>query len=111
MRAMRHNSDEAPPRPSETSNLFQSWQPFPQKAAAGLPWFLGLSPMNGSKEGLILYWAMVFFLVAIIASGLGFGDVAAAAGGIAQILFFVFLGLFLIMLVRALLGQRHPPPT
>ncbi len=44
-----------------------------------------------SVEVLMLYWAAVFFIIAIIAGYLGFGGVAVAASGIAQTLFFVFL--------------------
>jgi uncharacterized membrane protein YtjA (UPF0391 family) len=39
----------------------------------------------------MLYYALVFLVVALIAGFLGFGGVAFAAAGIAKILFFVFL--------------------
>ena len=40
----------------------------------------------------MLYWAAVFFIIAIIAAVLGFSvGAATAAAGIAKILFFVFL--------------------
>jgi uncharacterized membrane protein YtjA (UPF0391 family) len=52
---------------------------------------------------MMLYWALMFFIVALIAGVLGFGGVAAASSGIAQILFWVFLVLFLLSLV---LGRR-----
>jgi uncharacterized membrane protein YtjA (UPF0391 family) len=44
----------------------------------------------------MLYWALMFLLVAIIAAVLGFGGVAVAAAGIAKLLFFIFLVLFVI---------------
>jgi uncharacterized membrane protein YtjA (UPF0391 family) len=47
----------------------------------------------------MLSWALTFLIVALIAAALGFGGVAGAATGIAKILFFVFLVLFLISLV------------
>jgi uncharacterized membrane protein YtjA (UPF0391 family) len=47
----------------------------------------------------MLSWALTFLVVALIAAVLGFGGVAGAATGIAKILFFVFLVLFLISLV------------
>jgi uncharacterized membrane protein YtjA (UPF0391 family) len=56
----------------------------------------------------MLYWAVVFFIIAIVAGFLGFGGVASAASGIAQILFFVFLVVFLIALVMGL-ARRRPP--
>jgi uncharacterized membrane protein YtjA (UPF0391 family) len=58
----------------------------------------------------MLYRATVFYVIAIIASVLGFGGVAATAGVIAKILFFTFLALFLFLLITALFRQRRPPP-
>jgi uncharacterized membrane protein YtjA (UPF0391 family) len=39
----------------------------------------------------VLYYAVVFFIVALIAALFGFGGIAAGAVGIAKILFLVFL--------------------
>lgn len=39
----------------------------------------------------MLYWTVVFFLVALVAGLFGFGGISAASAGIAQILFFIFL--------------------
>lgn len=50
----------------------------------------------------MLYWALVFFIIALVAALLGFGGVAFAAAGIAKILFFVFLVIFLVTLVMHL---------
>jgi uncharacterized membrane protein YtjA (UPF0391 family) len=43
----------------------------------------------------MLYWVLVLFLVAI-AGMFGFTGIAMALAGTAKILFFVFLGLFLV---------------
>lgn len=56
----------------------------------------------------MLYWALVFLIVSIIAAVFGFGGIAVAAAGIARLLFFVFLVLFLIALVTGL--SRRPLP-
>jgi len=49
-----------------------------------------------------------FFIDALISAALGFGGIAGAATGIAKILFFVFVVLFVIsMLMQALRGR--PP--
>src|SRR5581483_6507015 len=56
----------------------------------------------------MLYWALIFFIVAILAAVLGFGGVATAAAGIAKILFFLFLVLFIINLIFGLLASRAP---
>jgi uncharacterized membrane protein YtjA (UPF0391 family) len=55
----------------------------------------------------VLYYALVFLVVAIVAGLLGFGAVSFAAAGIAKILFFVFVVLFLVSLITHLgRGQR-----
>jgi uncharacterized membrane protein YtjA (UPF0391 family) len=54
----------------------------------------------------MLYYALVFLLIAIVAGALGFGFVAFAAAGIAKICFFVFLILFIASLV-AHVGRRQ----
>lgn len=54
----------------------------------------------------MLQWALVFFIVALVAAALGFGGMAAAATGIAQILFFVFLALFLLFLIGGIVPRR-----
>ena len=56
----------------------------------------------------MLYWAVVFLVVALVAGLLGFGGVASASMGIAQILFFIFLVLFLVMLVANLPRSGRP---
>src|SRR5580658_3795687 len=63
-----------------------------------------------ASEGHVLYWALVFFIVAIVAGVLGFGGVSTAAAGIAQILFFLFLVVCLVTLLFGLMGRRSPPP-
>ena len=39
----------------------------------------------------MLYWALVFLIVALMSGALGFGGVAGVAAGVAKILFLVFL--------------------
>jgi uncharacterized membrane protein YtjA (UPF0391 family) len=55
----------------------------------------------------MLYWAVVFFIVAIAAAVFGFGGIASTAAGIAKILFFIFLVLFLVSLVTGLMRRPH----
>jgi uncharacterized membrane protein YtjA (UPF0391 family) len=57
----------------------------------------------------MLGWALTFLLVALIAGVLGFTTVAGAAMGIAKILFFVFLVLFVVSLVLHLVRGRAGP--
>jgi uncharacterized membrane protein YtjA (UPF0391 family) len=62
----------------------------------------------------MLGWALTFLIVALIAAVLGFGGIASASAGIAQVIFVIFLALFVIaMLVRAFKGRppmRRAPP-
>ncbi|MEM6277135.1 MAG: DUF1328 domain-containing protein [Pseudomonadota bacterium] len=47
----------------------------------------------------MLGWALSFLVVALIAALFGFGGIASASAGIAQILFVVFLVLFAATLI------------
>lgn len=53
----------------------------------------------------MLYWAAVFFVIALGAAVLGFGGLAAGAAGIAKIFFFVFLVLGALSII---FGKRMP---
>jgi len=53
----------------------------------------------------MLYWALVFFIVALIAAIFGFGQIAAGAVAIAKILFFIFLVLFVVSLIAGLMRR------
>ena len=50
----------------------------------------------------LLKWALILFVVSIIAGGLGFSGVSSAAGNIARILFFVFIVIAVLVLVLGL---------
>ncbi len=54
----------------------------------------------------MLYWAVVFLVVALVAAILGFGGIAGTAVGIAQILFWIFLVVFLVSLILGLGGRK-----
>jgi uncharacterized membrane protein YtjA (UPF0391 family) len=51
------------------------------------------------RRNKMLYYALVFLLIAIVAAVLGFGGVAVISAGIAKILFFIFIVLFLVSLI------------
>ena len=57
----------------------------------------------------MLYWAFVFFIISMIAAVFGFGGIAVAAVGIAKILFFIFLALFVLSLIVHVLRGGRPP--
>jgi uncharacterized membrane protein YtjA (UPF0391 family) len=56
----------------------------------------------------MLYYALVLFIISIVAAVLGFGGLAVGAAEIAKVLFFVFLALFLATLIWGLLNKRSP---
>ena len=55
-------------------------------------------------ESIMLKWALIFFIISLVAGFLGFSGVSAAAAGIAKILFGIFVAIFLILLVLGLLA-------
>lgn len=55
----------------------------------------------------MLRWAIIFLIVSVIAALFGFTGISAAAAGMAKILFYIFLALFLIALITGLaVGNR-----
>jgi uncharacterized membrane protein YtjA (UPF0391 family) len=58
---------------------------------------------GGRRKKTMLGWVWMFLVLALIAAIFGFTGVGAAAAGIAKILFFIFLVVFVIGL---LMGRR-----
>lgn len=54
----------------------------------------------------MLGWAIAFLVLALIAALFGFGGIASASAGIAQILFVIFIALFVIGLFMSLFRGR-----
>jgi uncharacterized membrane protein YtjA (UPF0391 family) len=52
----------------------------------------------------MLKWALIFLVISLVASALGFTGISAGAGRIAKILFGVFLVIFVIFLILALMA-------
>jgi len=55
--------------------------------------------LKRAKDAAMLYGALLFLIVAIVAGALGFGGIASTATGIARVLFVIFLIVFLVMTV------------
>lgn len=54
----------------------------------------------------MLKWAIIFFIISLIAGFFGFTNVASGARSISRVLFFIFIVIFLIVLVfGVILGQ------
>ena len=60
----------------------------------------------------MLRWALIFFLISLVAGAFGFTGIAAGAATIARVLFFLCVTLFLAFLIIGLIaGERliHKP--
>lgn len=57
----------------------------------------------------MLGWAVLFLVIALVAGALGFGGVASVSMEIAQIVFWVFIVLFVVSLIYSLVSGRRPP--
>jgi uncharacterized membrane protein YtjA (UPF0391 family) len=64
-------------------------------------------PGDAAKESLMLYWAAVFLVIALVAALFGFGGIASASAGIAKILFIIFLILFVVSLIFGWRGRSR----
>jgi uncharacterized membrane protein YtjA (UPF0391 family) len=54
---------------------------------------------TGKRVPAMLYWTLIFLVIALVAGLFGFGGVASASAGIAKVLFAIFLVLFLVSLI------------
>jgi uncharacterized membrane protein YtjA (UPF0391 family) len=55
----------------------------------------------------VLYWALIFLLVGLVAAALGFSNIAGGAFTLAKFLAGLFLVLFLIFLVLGLKAAKQ----
>ncbi|HEY9580471.1 MAG TPA: DUF1328 domain-containing protein [Rhizorhapis sp.] len=54
----------------------------------------------------MLRWALIFLVIGVILAVLGFGGIGGAFIGIAKVLFFIALAIFVILLVLGLMAAR-----
>ena len=59
----------------------------------------------------MLRWAAIFLVIALIAAVFGFTDIASASASIAQVLFSIFLILFLGAVILGIVAARILPPS
>ena len=57
------------------------------------------------EDFIMLHYALIFLVVALVAGVLGFGGVAVISVEIARLLFFIFLILFAVSLIAGLLRR------
>jgi uncharacterized membrane protein YtjA (UPF0391 family) len=62
--------------------------------------------INSNQGGYMLRWAAIFFVIAIVAAILGFGQIAGAAANIAVSFFYLFVAIFVILLLLGLFAGR-----
>ena len=55
----------------------------------------------------MLKWALIFFIISIVAAFFGFFGLATAVAGIAKVLFYLFLACAVIMLIIGLTAARN----
>ena len=55
----------------------------------------------------LLKWALIFFLISVVAAVFGFTDLSAASADVARILFYIFLVIFIVLLLLGLLAARR----
>jgi uncharacterized membrane protein YtjA (UPF0391 family) len=54
---------------------------------------------------VMLYWAAVFFIIALVAAVFGFTGIEVASAGVAKVLFLIFLVLFVFSLIRGVVRR------
>lgn len=54
----------------------------------------------------MLKWALIFLVLGLILGAMGFGGVGGAFVGIAKILFFVAIAIFVVLLVLGLVAGK-----
>lgn len=57
-------------------------------------------------ESVMLHYAVVFFVIALISAVLGFGGLAAGAAGIGKLLFAIFIVMAIVTIVADLVRRR-----
>jgi len=70
-----------------------------------------LAPLRSTWSDLqepptMLHYAVVFFIIALVAALFGFGGIAASAAGIAKVLFLVFVIMAVVTFIAGLARRR-----
>ena len=65
----------------------------------------GSVPAMSNRRETMLHYAVVFFVIALVAALFGFGGIAAGASEIAKILFFIFLVIAVVTFIASLIRK------
>jgi uncharacterized membrane protein YtjA (UPF0391 family) len=63
------------------------------------------APGSLQETPLMLRWALICLVIALVAAVLGFGGIAAGAASIAKFLFYIFLLIFVVSLIMGLVRR------
>jgi uncharacterized membrane protein YtjA (UPF0391 family) len=69
-------------------------------------WVSDKDSATNCEVTVMLYYALAFFIVALIAAVFGFTGIAAGAAAIAKILFFIFLAVAAVTFIASLVQRR-----
>jgi uncharacterized membrane protein YtjA (UPF0391 family) len=61
-----------------------------------------LIPLQGDDS--MLKWALIFFIISLVAGVFGFTGIASGAASVAKILFYIAVALFLLFLVLGVIA-------
>ena len=89
-------------------NCYKEYRKIYQINNPMLAWFFSpvLNFFNHYKSKTMLRWAVIFLVIALVAALFGFTGIAASAAGIAKILFYIFLVLFLLSIIAGAFNRR-----
>ncbi|HEX4695034.1 DUF1328 domain-containing protein [Sphingomonas sp.] len=54
----------------------------------------------------MLRWAIIFAIIALVLGLLGFGGIASAFAGVAKLLFFIAIAIFVVLLALGVMAGR-----
>ena len=57
-------------------------------------------------KNTLLKWALIFFVISVVAGFFGFSGLSAATAGIARILFFIAIAIFAIFILLAIFAGQ-----
>lgn len=101
-------SRHSPLTPESEKIIFGTWEPQPTLARQYVQdKRQAFARFKTDTRGTtMLKWALIFFVISLIAGVFGFTGISAAASGIARILFFIAVVIFVIFLVLALMAGQ-----
>jgi len=73
-----------------------------QQSSCRTVMFLSFRPTLWETIMSILKWALIFFIISVVAAVFGFTGISAASADVARVLFYVFLVIFVLLLLLGL---------